>query len=148
MTEQKRYVPTPSGFLMVLRQGDDLFAQLTALAQAEAIPAATLSGFGFAGQVTFGFFDAGTAQYRPRAWQDVEIASLTGSLAWRDGQPSLHAHGVAAGADFGCFGGHLLGLVVGRGSLELTVSLLPAWLERAVEPAIGAPVLQLGTQPG
>jgi predicted DNA-binding protein with PD1-like motif len=148
MTEQKRYIPTPSGFLMVLRQGDDAVARLTALAEAEAIPAASLSGFGFAGSVTFGFFDFATAQYRPREWRDVEIASLTGSLAWRDGHPALHAHGVASDAEFRCFGGHLLGLVVGRGSLELTITLLPGWLQRAVEPEIGAAVLQLGTQPG
>ncbi|WP_200845058.1 PPC domain-containing DNA-binding protein [Roseomonas sp. 18066] len=148
MTEQKRYIPTPTGFLMVLRQGDDLFAQLKALAEAEAIPAASITGFGFAGHVSFGFFDFDTAQYRPRDWRDVEIASLTGSLAWREGQPALHAHGVASDAEFRCFGGHLLGLVVGRGSLELTITLLPSWLERAIEPEIGAQVLQLGLQPG
>nr|WP_165505638.1 hypothetical protein [Rhizobium leguminosarum] len=41
-------------------------------------------------------------------------------------------------------GGHLLALEVGRGSLELYVTILPNRLERATEASIGTNVLQLG----
>ena len=40
-------------------------------------------------------------------------------------------------------GGHLLGLIVGTGSCEITVMLHPQRLERFVDPAIGANVLAL-----
>jgi predicted DNA-binding protein with PD1-like motif len=47
MSEPKRYIATPAGFLMVLRQGDDVFGRLEALMREEAISAAVISGFGF-----------------------------------------------------------------------------------------------------
>lgn len=143
MSERARYMPTPTGFLMVLRQGDDVLARLEALMQDEAIPAATLSGFGFAHRVSFGFFDFAAKAYRPRTMQDLEVTNLTGTLAWKEGKPAIHAHAAAGDASFRTFGGHLLALEVGRGSFELAITVLPRRLERAVDPDVGANVLQL-----
>jgi predicted DNA-binding protein with PD1-like motif len=81
VTEQKRYIPTPGGFLMVLRQGDDVLARLGTLMVGEEIPSAMLSGFGFAGQITFGFFDFEAREYKPKSYENVEVTNLTGSLA-------------------------------------------------------------------
>ena len=39
--------------------------------------------------------------------------------------------------------GHVLGLAVGRGSFVITITVHPYGLQRALEPAIGAKVLQL-----
>jgi len=128
---------------MVLRQGDDVFARLEALMRAEAIPSASIGGLGFAGCVTFGFFDYEKKEYRPKTMHDLELTNLTGTLAWKDGEPSLHAHGTAGDDSFRTFGGHLLALEVGRGSLEIVVTVIPTRLERAVDPGIGANVLQL-----
>ena len=89
MSEQARCIPTPTGFLMVLRQGDDVFARLEALMRDEAIPSAFISGFGFAGRVTFGFFDYEKKDYAPKTFKDVEMTNLTGTLAWKDGEPSI-----------------------------------------------------------
>jgi hypothetical protein len=128
---------------MVLRQGDNVFAQLEALMRGEMIPSACISGLGFAGGVTFGFLDYEKKEYRPKAMCDVELTNLTGTLAWKDGEPSIHAHGTAGDDSFLTFGGHLLALKVGRGSLEVIVTVIPTRLERAVDPGIGANVLQL-----
>ncbi len=143
MTEQKRHIPTPSGFLMVLRQGDDVFERLEDLMRGESIPFATIVGFGFLHKVTFGFFDFETKEYRPKTLEDVELTNLTGTLAWKDGEPAIHAHGTACDATFQAFGGHLLALEVGRGSLELNVQTNPIRLERAVDIDIGANILQI-----
>ena len=143
MPERKRYVPMPNGFLMVLRQGDDVFARLDILMRAEAIPSAVISGFGFLGKVTFGFYDYEAKAYRPKTFENLELTNLSGTLAWKEGAPSIHAHGVAGDDSFRTFGGHLLAMEVGRGSLEMQVTVLPGRLERAVDPDIGANVLQL-----
>lgn len=143
MTEHKRYIPTPGGFLMVLREGDDVFGWLEDLMREKSIPSASIMGFGFLHKVTFGFFDFVKKEYRPRTMEDVELTNLTGTLAWKDGQPAIHAHGVAGDASFQAYGGHLLALEVGRGSLEISVTVLPMRLDRAVDQAIGANVLQL-----
>ena len=143
MTDHKRYIPTPNGYLMVLRQGDDVFARLEALMRDEKIPAATIAGFGFLRTATLGYFDFETKEYRPKTFNDLELTNLTGTLAWKEGKPAIHAHGVAGDESFRTFGGHVLSLEVGRGSLEISVVVIPTRLERAVDAEIGANVLQL-----
>lgn len=139
----RRHMPTPSGHLMVLREGDDLFAHLEALMREEEVPSASFTGFGFAGSVTFGFFDFARGKYDPKTFTRREIAAMTGTLAWKDGAPSVHAHAAAGDASFALVGGHLLALTVGTGSLEITITRHDAFLQRVRDPAIGANVLQV-----
>lgn len=134
---------TPTGYLMVLRQGNDVLAALEALAVRTGIGGATFSGFGFAGRATFGFFDVERGDYVPQEFADLEMVALQSSLAWQDGKPSVHMHGVGAGADHRAVGGHVLALIVGRGSMELTITVAGKPLMRAHDAAIGANVLQL-----
>ncbi|MBB1631133.1 PPC domain-containing DNA-binding protein [Cupriavidus sp. UME77] len=138
----KRYIKTPMGYLLVLRMGDNVFAQIEAFAICEHVPSASLSAIGFA-NVTFGFWDANKKAFNPKTFQNVEMASIVGSLAWKDGKPSIHAHGVAGDKLFDTYGGHILAMEVGTGSLEVTVSVYPQRLEREIDPNIGANVLGL-----
>ncbi|WP_157814306.1 PPC domain-containing DNA-binding protein [Rhizobium sullae] len=50
------------------------------------------------------------------------MARLNGTIAWKDGNPSVHAHAMAADASFSAVGGHLLQLEVGTGSMEITIA--------------------------
>lgn len=143
VTEPKRYIPVPQGFMMVLRRGDDVFAHLEALVREADIPSAMILGFGFAGSATFGFYDFEAKDFVPKTFENLELTNLTGSLAWKEGKPSVHAHGTASDLSFQAFGGHLLGLTVGRGSIEILVTVMPERLERAIAPEVGANVLQL-----
>lgn len=140
-----RWISTPTGFLMVLREGDDVFAQLEALTVQEDVPSASFMGFGFLRRATFGFYDFERREYRPQTFEQLELANMTGTLAWKEGKPSVHAHGVAGDAGFTTVGGHLLGLEVGTGSLEITIIRHERRLERKVESRIGANILSLGT---
>ncbi|SPC13908.1 PPC domain-containing DNA-binding protein [Cupriavidus taiwanensis] len=137
-----RYIKTPTGYLLVLRMGDNVFEQIEAFAICERVPSASLSAIGFA-NVTFGFWDAAKKQFNPRTFRNVEMASIVGSLAWKEGKPSIHAHGVAGDSSFDTYGGHILSMEVGTGSLEVTVVTHPRRLERATDPRIGANVLGL-----
>lgn len=137
-----RYVKTPSGYLMVLRQGDDVFKEIEKMAMAESIPSANFTGMGFV-NARFGFFDFKTKTYKPKDFKDVEMATMTGSIAWQDKKPSLHVHGVVTDASFKAAGGHLLSATVGTGSLEITVILHDKKLQRKKEEPLGANVLQL-----
>lgn len=142
MSEATKTLRTPGGYLMVLTEGDDLFAELTALALRADIPSASFTGFGFAGKVSFGFFDFDKRDYDPATFENREMTGINGTLAWKDGKPSIHAHGVGGGPDFKVSGGHLLGLVVGRGSLEVTITVHDTRLERREEASIGANILR------
>jgi predicted DNA-binding protein with PD1-like motif len=137
-----RYVPATNGWFMVLRQGDDVFAQLVDFTARLNIPSASVVGLGFC-NATFGFWDSQQRRFNPRRFDDVEIGSLVGSLAWKDGQPLPHLHAVACDRNFAAWGGHLLALEVGTGSLELTITVHPQRLERRVDERIGANVLDL-----
>jgi len=138
----KRYTKVASGYLVVLRQGDDVFAELEKLAIAEKIPAAHFNGLGFL-NAKFGFFNAKTKQFKPRQFNNLEMGSFTGSIAWQDGGPSLHVHGIGADKNFRSYGGHLLGAQVSTGSLEILVTVFDQQLQRKKEEPLGANVLQL-----
>lgn len=138
-----RYSKTAEGFLLVLREGDDVIASIENLAKEQQIPSGNFTGIGFAGEVTFGFFDFNQKKYNPKTFNKVEMGSLTGSIAWSEGKPSLHIHGVATDDQFQAYGGHILALKVGTGSMEIYVSVNQEKLERKMEQPLGANVLQL-----
>lgn len=137
-----KYVHSEDGYLMVLREGDDAFEQLSQFAVDERLQGATFTGFGF-GHATFGYFDATKQDFDRREFRDVELASVTGSIAWKDGVPSLHVHAVATDNTFAAHGGHLLAFKVGRGSLELQIESRSTPLLRQRDEALGADVLVL-----
>lgn len=138
-----RYTKVPAGYLMVLRQGDDILKEIENLAVAENIPSATFTGIGFV-NITFGFFDLKTKKYDPKDFKDMELASLNGSIAWQKGKPSIHAHGVVTGKDFMAYGGHILNGSVSTGSVEIMVTVHDKKLERILEQPLGANVLCVG----
>ena len=140
--DMKRYTKVPTGYLMVLRQGDNLFQELEKFAQAEKIPSANFSGMGFV-NITFGFFNFETKQYESKDFKDVELASMQGTIAHKKDQISIHAHGVAGDKSFQTYGGHILGATVGTGSLEILVTVHDKAFEREKDEALGADVLNI-----
>ncbi len=142
-----RYTKTPAGYLMVFRQGDDVIAGIENLTKKENIPSASFTGIGFASDVTFGFYDFKAKKFNPKTFTKVEMGSLTGSVAWNEKGPSIHIHGVATDDQFNAFGGHILSLHVGTGSMEVYVTVNDAKLERKIEQPLNANVLQLNCKP-
>lgn len=141
-----RYTKTPTGFLMVLRENDDVLAHIENLAKTENIPSASFSGIGFAKEATFGFYDFNAKKFNPKTFKKVEMGSLTGSIAWNEKGPSIHVHGVATDEKFNAYGGHILSLHVGTGSMEIYITIHDKKLERKIEQPLNANVLQLNCQ--
>jgi predicted DNA-binding protein with PD1-like motif len=141
--EIARYTKVPTGYLMVLRQGDDILKEIELLAQRENIPSANFTGMGFV-NMTFGFFDFKTKKYDPKEFKDMELASMHGTIAWQQCEVSIHAHGTVTGKDFKAYGGHILSGTVGTGSLEVMVTVHDKKLERIKEEPLGANVLCVG----
>ena len=138
----EKYIRVPSGYLMVLRQGDDVLAQIEEMAAKEKIPSANFTGMGFV-NVKFGFFNFETKQYEPKEFKDVELAGMTGSIAWQSDTVSLHTHGIITDKNFNAFGGHMLAATVGTGSVEIMITVHGKKLERIMEQPLGANVLSL-----
>ncbi|MCY0967683.1 PPC domain-containing DNA-binding protein [Chryseobacterium wangxinyae] len=141
-----RYTKTLTGFLMVLREGDDVISRIENLAKTENIPSASFTGIGFAADVTFGFYDFNAKKFNPKTFKKVEMGSLTGSIAWNEKGASIHIHGVATDDKFKAFGGHILSIHVGTGSMEIYITASDKKLERKIEQPLNANVLQLSCQ--
>jgi uncharacterized protein len=85
----------------------------------------------------------GTKQYRTiPVDEQVEVVSLVGDIALRDGESSLHAHAVLGKADGSVVGGHLLQGHV-RPTLEVVVVESPAHLQREHDPVSGLALIRL-----
>jgi predicted DNA-binding protein with PD1-like motif len=140
----KSYSKVPNGYLMVLKQHQNLFDEIERLAIDEKIPSANFTGMGFV-NITFGYFNSNTKQYQPGEYADVELASLHGSIAWKDGKPSVHAHGVVGDQKFEAHAGHILKATVSTGSLEVMVTVHDKQFERRRDERLGADVLDVVT---
>jgi predicted DNA-binding protein with PD1-like motif len=144
--EIPRYTKVPAGYIMVLRQGDNIFEEIEVLAQKENIPSANFTGMGFV-NMTFGFFDFDKKEYNPKQeFKDMELASMHGTIAWQKGKVSIHAHGTVTGRDFTAHGGHILSGTVSTGSMEIMVIVHDKKFERIKEEKLGANVLCISEQ--
>jgi predicted DNA-binding protein with PD1-like motif len=138
-----RYVKVPAGYMMVLRQGDDVFAELEKLAREQQLLSAGFTGMGFV-NVRFGYFDFAKKKYKPKQFNKVELTGMHGSIAWNDtGNVSIHAHGTVAGKNFKAYAGHILAATVSTGSVEILVIVHDKKLLRVKDEKTGANVLQL-----
>ncbi len=98
-------------WLVRLDRGERLSEQLTAIAEAENIKSAWVSGIGATQYTEIGFYDLEQKKYKStRLNQLLEITSLTGNLSKKEGKPFLHLHIVLSDDEFRTYGGHLLDL--------------------------------------
>ena len=64
--EKCRYTKTSYGYLMVLREGDNVLNLIENLVKEQQIPSANFTGIGFAQEVTFGFYDFNQKKFNPK----------------------------------------------------------------------------------
>ena len=130
-------------FALVLDEGDEAFACITAFAVEQGLTAASLTAIGAFERATIGFFDVASKSYEeiPVETQS-EVLSLIGDIAeGDDGQASIHAHVVLGLRDGSTRGGHLMkGLV--RPTLEVIVTEMPGHLRRRKVAALGIALLK------
>lgn len=128
---------------VVLDTGDEANACLLAFAKAQALSAAHFTAIGAFERAVLGYFDWQTKTYRHnRVDQQVEVVSLIGDVALKDGAPKLHMHVVLGTADGSALGGHLLEGHV-RPTLEVVLTEAPAHLRRRHDPESGLALLDL-----
>lgn len=104
---------TAQGYLLSIEPGEDIIATLNVFAVEEKIPAGTFSAIGAVLGVELGYYELSEKQYHWKVFEGtIEIVSATGNIAWLDGSPIVHMHGVFSGTDFIAFGGHVRRAVV------------------------------------
>ena len=123
--------------VLVFQTGDEVVSTLEDFAREHEITAARFTAIGAFSEAKLGYFDWERKEYEevPLAEQ-VEVLTLAGDVALKDGEPSVHAHVVLGKRDATAHGGHLLEARV-RPTLELVLVESPAHLRKEHDPETG-----------
>jgi predicted DNA-binding protein with PD1-like motif len=121
--------------------------KLTEFAAAQPLTASHFAAIGAFSDVTLGYFEHERKAYkRIQLDEQVEVLSLIGDVALKDGAPQVHAHVVVGRSDGSAHGGHLLAAHVWP-TLELVVTESPRHLRRRSDP-VGLALIDLQATTG
>ena len=130
-------------YALVFDKGDEVVAELQAFARRHEVTAAHFTAIGALSHVTLGFFERDRKDYkRIPIGEQVEVLTLAGDIAVKDGDPQVHAHVVVGKADGTAWGGHLLEGHVWP-TLELVLVESPAKLRRALDDETQLPLIRI-----
>jgi len=134
----------PKTFVLVFETNDELAGILHAFASEQKLASASFKAIGALSSVKLGWLNWETKQYEPSVSLDeqVELVSLIGDIAFKDGEPQVHAHAVVGKRDGTAHGGHLLQARV-RPTCEVVLTESPAHLKKEFDPAAGIALIKL-----
>ena len=128
-------------FALVFDKDEEVKKSLLEFAGENRLSAAQISAIGAFSEVTLGYFERPNKTYKQIPIREqVEVLSLSGNIALKEGRPGLHAHVVVGKSDGSAHGGHLLGGRVWP-TLEMIVSETPAHLRRVQDDETGLALL-------
>jgi uncharacterized protein len=135
---------SPRTFVLVFAAGDELASGLREFSQEQHLTAASFKGIGGLSSVRLAWFSRDRKVYEPAVSLDdqVELLSLIGSVALKDGEPFVHAHAVIGRSDGVAQGGHLLEAYVWP-TCEVVLTESPARLARFIDPDCGLALIRL-----
>lgn len=134
----RRVRPEPAeAWALVFEPGDEAIAELTGFARERDVTAGSFTALGAFSSARVAWFDLETREYLEiPVDEQVEVLSVVGDLALRNGEPFVHAHAVLGRRDGSTVAGHLLSATV-RPTLELFLHVYPEPLRRVHDEATG-----------
>ncbi|WP_084187968.1 PPC domain-containing DNA-binding protein [Mycobacterium paraffinicum] len=124
-------------YMLVLRDGDELFTALNDFANAYHITAASFSAIGALRDVRVGWYDLHRKKYKVITVDgQVEAASIIGDIGTFGGKPVVHTHLVVARQDASTSAGHLLHAVTSP-TIEVFIHTYPETLAKKADDATG-----------
>jgi len=133
---------SPKTFILVFETGDELAEGLLRFAKEQKLSAASFKAVGALSSVRLGWLSWESKRYEPSVTLDeqVELLSLIGDVALKDGEPVVHAHAVVGKKDGSAHGGHLLKARI-RPTCEVVLIESPARLQKFVDPESGVALI-------
>jgi predicted DNA-binding protein with PD1-like motif len=140
----KRVADNPKTFVVILETGDEVLASLKSIASTEKLAGSSFKAIGALSRVELGWFNWDTKQYQTAVKLDeqVELLSLIGDIAIKDGEPQIHAHLAIGRADGTAHGGHLLSATV-RPTCEIVLTESPQHLQKQIDPESGIAIIRI-----
>ena len=134
----------PKTFVLVFETSDELEQGLKEFASEQKLASASFKAIGALSSVRLGWLNWDTKQYETSVSLDeqVELLSLIGDVALKDGEPQVHAHAVVGKRDGTAHGGHLLQAHV-RPTCEVVLTESPVHLRKQFDPAAGIALIKL-----
>jgi predicted DNA-binding protein with PD1-like motif len=130
-------------FALIFETGDEAMAGLVKFARAKALHACRFTAIGAFRDVTLGYFDWEVKEYRKiPVREQVEVLSLIGDVADKDGEPTVHAHVVVGRSDGSTRGGHLIEGHV-RPTLEVLLTESPGHLHKEMDKESGLALIRI-----
>jgi predicted DNA-binding protein with PD1-like motif len=131
-------------YALIFDRGDEVMAGLKAFAKETGLGGAHFTAIrAFSGAV-LGYFDRDRRDYKKIPIREqVEVLSLIGDVALKDGEPRIHAHVVVGTAEGAARGGHILEARVWP-TLEVILSESPRHLRKVHDPETGLALIDLG----
>jgi predicted DNA-binding protein with PD1-like motif len=131
-------------FALIFETGDEVISSLTSFAKERSLTACHFTAIGAFSDLTLGYFAWEEKDYRRIPIEEqVEVLSLVGDIALKDGEPTVHAHVVVGKSDASAHGGHLLEAHV-RPTLELILVESPSHLRRKFDRETGLALIDIG----
>lgn len=140
----KQVAETPKTFVVILNTGDEILSSLQSVAQTEQLAGSSFKAIGALSDVELGWFNWETKKYQTaiKLEEQVELLSLIGDIALKDGKPQVHAHLVIGRKDGSAYGGHLLSATV-RPTCEIVITESPKHLQKAIDSESGIALIRL-----
>lgn len=139
-----QYKLTDQTYIIKVEQGEAVMETLTNFCKAEGIKNASFQAIGAVKDITCGYYALDEKKYYFTDYPDiVEVASLTGNVALKEGEPFLHVHAVFTDTDNQAFGGHVKEMTVGV-VLEVVMRVYDTQIERELDAGIGLWLMRCG----
>jgi predicted DNA-binding protein with PD1-like motif len=140
----KQVADHPKTFVVILDTGDEILSSLKSFANAEKLTGSSFKAIGALSSVELGWFNWETKKYQTAVKLDeqVELLSLIGDIAGKDGEPQIHAHLVVGKEDGSAHGGHLISAVV-RPTCEIVLTESPQHLHKQTDPESGIALIRI-----
>jgi predicted DNA-binding protein with PD1-like motif len=134
----------PKVFALIFETGDEIASVLQQFSKDLGLGGSSFKAIGALSYVKLGWFNWETKKYDPACIlpEQVELLSLIGDTALKDGEPLVHAHVVVGCSDGTARGGHLLEACV-RPTCELILTESPIHLQKKFDPESGIALIQL-----
>jgi uncharacterized protein len=140
----KQLEDQPKVFALIFETGDEIASVLQQFSKHQNLGGSSFKAIGALSYAKLGWFNLQTKKYDPACvlQEQVELLSLIGDIALKDGVPQVHAHVVVGRSDGAAYGGHLLEARV-RPTCELILTESPTHLQKKLDPEVGIALIQI-----
>ena len=112
-----------SFYILRLDPGEELRGEVEKFCKKQGVVAAWMNALGSCKELELAYYNLEKKEYETKNFlEDLEIATIVGNIAIKDGNPFVHIHGTFSNSEMSVIGGHINRCVV---SATCEVSIWP-----------------------